>query len=361
MTAFPEVDELRAMARKRSGLSDFGDDDYIAGLEVLLDAYAENPYLNDGGRRAATGVVVDALVARLESEAWWQRDTRWQTTPVSGPLFIVGLPRTGTTALHKLIASDPTAQSLEYWLGVHPQPRPPRETWEDNPSFIETKAALEATYSSRPEMRAMHDMQPDEPDECRLLRMQSFVDITFDGTTYVPRYRDWLLGADQRAVYARYEKNLRLIASGDERRWVLKNPGHLLALDVLLEQFPDACILHTHRAPEQIIPSVCSLRASIWRITHDNMPGEVIGRHNLDTFSAQIESALAVREQAIRAGSTTSTTGLSSPTRSEPSRRSTPTSDSISRTRPVAQPSNGRNSDPKAASGSTATPPPTSA
>jgi Sulfotransferase family len=295
---FPGVEEILAIASRRSGLDDFGDDDFLPGLEVLREANAENPYVNDAGRRAAVAVIIDALVARAESEACWKRDTRWRTTKVARPLFVVGLPRSGTTALHKLIASDPNTQSLEYWLGLHPQPRPPRATWERNAALVATKAALEALYSGRPEMRAKHDMQPDEPDECRLLRMQSLVDITFEGTTYVPRYRDWLLATDHRHVYARYEKNLRFIGCDDQRRWALKNPAHLMTLDVMLERFPDACIVHIHRAPEQIIPSVCSLRSSMWRLTHDNLPNDVIGQHNVTTFAAQIDRALDVREYA---------------------------------------------------------------
>jgi len=248
---------LHDAASERTGLSDFGDDRYREGLEILLAAYDENPYFNELGRRAALDSVVTALIGRLKSQRGWKHDSRWSETRIEQPLFVLGLPRTGTTALHKLLAEDPASQSLPHWLGVHPESRPPRSAWESHPAYRETKARLDALYERSPAMRAIHDIQADEPDECRLLRMQSFANFTFD-TSYVPRYRAWLMDLDQREVYARYRDNLRMIGAGDGRRWVLKCPGHLWALDALLHHFPDACVIQTHRAPEEVIPSSCS-------------------------------------------------------------------------------------------------------
>lgn len=288
---------LHDAASARTGLSDFGEDRYREGLEVLLAAYDENPYFNELGRRAAYDSVVTALIGRLESERGWKQDSRWEETRIERPLFILGLPRTGTTALHKLLAEDPASQSLPHWLGVHPEPRPPRSTWDAHPGYRETKARLAALYERSPGMRAIHDIQAGEPDECRLLRMQSFADFTFD-TSYVPRYRAWLMSVDQRDVYARYRDNLRMIGAGDERRWVLKCPGPLWALDALLHHFPDACVIQTHRAPEEVIPSSCSLRLAASKALEPELPPETIGRDNVERWHTSWRQARRRRSQA---------------------------------------------------------------
>ena len=286
--------ELHSAASDRTGLSDFGDDRYHEGLEILLQAYAENPYFNEVGRQAAFDQVVTALAARLRSEEGWKRNSEWRTTRIERPLFVLGLPRTGTTALHKLLAQDPANQSLPHWLGMNPQPRPALSTWESNTAFRETKARLDALYERSPGMRAIHDIQADEPDECRLLRMQSFADFTFD-TAYVPRYQEWLMSVDQRDTYERYRDNLRLIGAGDGRRWVLKCPGHLWALDALLFHFPDACIIQTHRAPEEVIPSSCSLRYSASQATEPGLSPELVGRDNLERWRRILGRASEIR------------------------------------------------------------------
>ncbi len=290
------LQSLHDAASERTGLSDFGDDRYREGLEILLAAYDENPYFNEVGRRAALDSVVTALIGRLESQRGWKHDSRWSETRIEQPLFVLGLPRTGTTALHKLLAEDPASQSLPHWLGVHPEPRPPLSTWDSHPAYRETKARLDALYERSPGMRAAHDMQADEPDECRLLRMQSFADFTFD-TSYVPRYRAWLMDLDQREVYARYRDNLRMIGAGDGRRWVLKCPGHLWALDALLHHFPDACVIQTHRAPEQVIPSGCSLRFAASKALEPELPPETIGRDNVERWHTILERAFEVRRR----------------------------------------------------------------
>ena len=290
MSRIPPVGELLAQAASRAGVSDFGDEEYLEGLGVLLGAYAENPYFNERGRQAAVEQVVGVLSSRLESEAGWKADDRWRTTTIKEPLFIVGIARSGTTALHRLIAQDPDMQSMPYWLGVHPQPRPPADTWPSLAGFRAVKARLDAMYARSPELRAVHEMWPDEADECRLLRVQSFTDFVL-ATSYVPAYREWLMGADLGPTYARYGRNLRLIASGDERRWVLKCPGHLWGLGALLAQFPDARVVWTHRAPEEAIASTCSAYLPAAQSTEPTLPLEVFSGFHLERWRLAIDRA----------------------------------------------------------------------
>jgi len=172
---------------------------------------------------------------------------------------ITGIPRTGTTALHKLLSRDPQFQGLERWLTETPMIRPPRECWESYPAFRATVANLAAFFAAMPEMRKAHDMVADEPDECLEVLRQSFVSNRFGSSAFLPSYDLWFFGQSELGSYRRYVDVLRLIGAAEpDRRWLLKNPGHIAQIDALFAVLPDACVIQTHRDPVQAIPSLCS-------------------------------------------------------------------------------------------------------
>ena len=124
------VDDLHASATRRTGLADFGPDDYTDGLAVLLDSYDREAGLTPLGAKMQRVFLRGALTARLCSEAAWQANPESAEVAIDRPVFVTGLPRTGTTALHRLLTADPASQGLEAWLAQVPQPRPPRPTWQ---------------------------------------------------------------------------------------------------------------------------------------------------------------------------------------------------------------------------------------
>ena len=188
---------------------------------------------------------------------------------------------------------------LEYWLAAAPGPRPPRESWERDPRFKAARQALRLTYYLDPGLKAIHWMTVDGPDECRHLLLQSFVDHTFDSNASIPSYTKWFEAQDMRPAYARHRDVLRLIGSPTpERRWVLKYPAHLRNLRALLDVYPDACIVQTHRDPAQVLPSICSLVAG-WRSLYEgSVDAHAIGREQLDLYARMLETGLAVRAQS---------------------------------------------------------------
>ena len=137
------VEDLRASASRRTGLADFGPDDYTDGLAVLLDSLAADAGLTPLGAKAQRALLRGVLTARLCSEAAWQANPEYAEVGIDRPVFITGLPRTGTTALHRLLTADPANQGLEMWLTQVPQPRPPRDTWADDPAFQFLQAGLQ--------------------------------------------------------------------------------------------------------------------------------------------------------------------------------------------------------------------------
>jgi hypothetical protein len=290
------VADLHASAARITGLSDFGADDYRDGLAVLLDSYARDAGLTPLGRKVKRAFLRGALVARLLSEAAWQAWPSCAGVGIERPIFVTGLPRTGTTALHRLLTADPSHQGLEMWLTQAPGPRPPRETWAANPVFRQIQAAFEQHHIAHPEFMGVHYMAADQVEECWQLLQQSMRSISYECLAHLPAYSSWLREQDWTGAYRRHRRNLQLIGLPDAgRRWVLKNPSHLFALDALLTVYPDALVVQTHRAARIAVASVCSLAAQASAGWSATFAGEVIGRDQLELWARGLDEFTAAR------------------------------------------------------------------
>ncbi len=288
--------DLHASATRITGLEDFGADDYSDGLAVLLESYAADAGLTPLGAKVARAFLRGALVARLLSEAAWRSCPEHAAVSIERPIFVTGLPRTGTTALHRLLTADPAHQGLEMWLTQAPGPRPPRETWASNPVFRRIQAAYERHHIEHPEFMGVHYMAADQVEECWQLLRQSMRSISFECLVHVPGYSAWLRGQDWTGAYLRHRRNLQMIGLHDgDKRWVLKNPSHLFALGALLAVYPDALVIQTHRAPRTAIASVCSLAAQASAGWSSVFTGKVLGRDQLELWASGLELFTAER------------------------------------------------------------------
>lgn len=292
------IDDLHASATKVVGLDDFGDDDYRTGLAVLLESYEKDAELTPFGNKVNRAFLRGALIARLLSESAWKQHPEHADVPITRPVFVTGLPRSGTTAVHRLLTADPAHQGLEMWLTEMPQPRPPRDTWADNPVFQRLQAGYEKHHVEHPEFMGVHHISADQVEECWQLLRQSAMSISYECLGYLPRYSEWLREQDWTGAYRRHRHNLQLIGLNDrDRRWVLKNPSHLFALDALLAVYPDALVIQMHRAPSTIIASVCSLNEQASAGWSDKFRGPVVGRAQLDLWSRGARTFLADRRR----------------------------------------------------------------
>lgn len=290
------VEDLHASATRITGLEDFGDDGYREGLGVLLDSYHREAGLTPLGNSVKRAFLRGALAARLASEAGWKQRPEHADVPIDRPIFVTGLPRTGTTALHRLLVADPAHQGLEVWLTEVPQPRPPRETWADDPVFQQIQAGYEQYHVEHPEFLAAHESSADQVEECWQLLRQSLTSVAYECLAHLPTYSSWLQGQDWTPAYHRHRRNLQLIGLPDkDRRWVLKNPSHLFCLDALLAVYPDALIIQTHRAPRSIIASVCSLNEQASAGWSEVFRGEVVGRDQLELWGRGADQFLEGR------------------------------------------------------------------
>ncbi len=290
-------DALHEAAAAHAGATDFGSADYHEGLHLLLRALDDRPRFTDGGRQFAFGTLAGVLVARLYSQRGWAERPEYGKAAIRAPLVITGIPRTGTTALHKLLSVDPQFQGIERWLAATPMVRPPRQQWSGLTEYRGCVAGLEAVAQAAPALLVMHDMSADTVDECLDVLQQSFVSNTFSSTFDVPAYTEWLLRQTEAASYRRYADVLRLIGLHDpDRRWLLKNPGHIWELESLFAVFPDACVVQTHRTPLQALPSLCSVLATARSIYEGpNVRPERIGSVEADKWRRAIDRSEAAR------------------------------------------------------------------
>lgn len=291
-------DALHAAATQMTGgLADFGPRGYEAGLRQLLAAMDAELRPTEIGGQFAMGTIIGTLVARLRTEEGWKRRPDYQQVEIRRPLVITGVPRTGTTALHKLMAMDPQFQGLERWLAETPQPRPPRETWATNPDFQACVAGLDMFFQMMPEMRKAHDMVADEVDECLEVLRQDFASNRFGSSMHVPSYDRWWATQDELPAYRRFVDVLRLVGANDPgQRWLLKNPGHVAQMDCLLEVLPDACVIQTHRDPVKAIPSLCSTLHMARRMFEgDAADPTVIGPREVEYWAKAMETTELAR------------------------------------------------------------------
>jgi hypothetical protein len=282
------VEDMHASATKFVGLDDFGpdDDNYREALGVLLESYQHEADLTELGSKMSRFFLRGALVARLLSEAAWKRYPQHADVGVERPIFVTGLVRTGTTALHRLLSADPSHQGLQMWLAEFPQPRPPRDSWEANPVYRQIDAQFAKHHDENPEYMGLHYMTAGEVEECWQLLRQSLHSVSYETLAHIPTYANWLSKQDWAPAYRRHRKNLQLIGLNDVgKRWVLKNPSHLFALDSLMATYPDALIIQTHRPAETIMASMCSLAQHTTEGWSESFVGARIGTDSLDTWS----------------------------------------------------------------------------
>lgn len=254
------IDRLHELVAAEVGSDDFGPSDYLPGLKVLLQSMDYDPHFSEQGKRGGWGQVIGVLRSRAHAIKAMKDNPGFDAKPILDPVVITGVPRTGTTALHRLMAVDPRFQGLQTWLIDNPMPRPPIETWGDYPEFRRTLAQLELHYA-KADTRAAHNRAAEEVHECCMILWHSFnCNIWSCGSWSSATYDAWRQSQPEDAAYAYYYKCVQLIGSNEpDKRWLLKNPGHIEQLDLLFAVYPQARVIQTHRDPAKAIPSLCSL------------------------------------------------------------------------------------------------------
>jgi hypothetical protein len=264
-------------AAEQTGLRDLGDDSWMEGLARLVDALQNEAALNDLGAALVGGEIVGYLGDRMRILAHRKAHPEIVGVDIVPPIVIVGQGRTGTTILHELLAQDPAARVPLTWEVDHPVPPPETATYETDPRIAEVDATLDGVDLVLPGFRSMHPMGAQLPQECVRITSSDFRSMIFPTQYRVPSYASWLLHeADMAPAYRWHRMYLEHLQSRHPaRRWVLKSPGHVWALDALTAEYPNALLVQTHRDPLRILASLSSLVARLRSLASDDstIPG----------------------------------------------------------------------------------------
>ena len=288
-----DVESVIAAARKRTKLEDFGDRHFREALAVLIDSLERDADLHAIGRLTARRQMVDLLSTKLRVRELLQRRPEILDTPVGRPIVILGMPRTGTTILQRVLAQDASLRSLPYWEGLFPLPdgdaaQRPHSNVPD-PRIAKARQSLRILHFAAPLMLSMHEMEAEAPDEEIWLLAVDFATMLFEASYRVPTFRDWYCAHDQVPGYRFLHTMLQVLQwYRPAERWLLKSPQHLEQLPALLEVFPDATIVQTHRDPLMVTASFCSMATYGRRMNSRHIDPNDIGTY----WSARIERML---------------------------------------------------------------------
>jgi Sulfotransferase family len=297
-TALLDVDGLLAAAREKTGLTDYGDEWFVEPLRVLVNALITEARLSELGmaltRRRLTALLADRLRLRqLQATSPAVLDEE-----VLVAAEICGLPRTGSTLLHRLLAASPAVTSTLSWETSYPLPFPgegPDAAERKQRARDRAKLFLEMT----PEFSDIHTIEWDGPEEDVILLDRTFTSMSYDSFYQVPTYGLWLRAADQSKAYVELREWLQVLQwqnpARREKPWVLKSPHHLTAVDTVLDTFPTCKIVMTHRSPAKAVPSYASMTSSICGQYSDDVDPIAIGRYWRDRFVATLREFTAVR------------------------------------------------------------------
>jgi hypothetical protein len=289
-------------AQRRAGSSDFGDPAFREPMQRLLLALEREAELNEVGRLGQLERIVGLLVNRLRTEESVKRHPEILGQRISAPIVIVGLARTGTTMLHRMLASDPRLHALLWYESRQPAPHPGVDDSAPDPRIADAEREVEAMLGASPELVAAHPMDARAPDEEIMLVEHSFLSTNPEAFCRIPSFAAWREVQDLTPGYACLDRLLRFLQWQKRRRgepgerWILKTPFHLGHMDALLRAFPDARIVWSHREPAQSIPSLASFIYSLRLLASDRVDPVDVGREWSGKFQRAIGRCMDVRE-----------------------------------------------------------------
>jgi hypothetical protein len=254
-----EAGPLISKACQRTGLNDFGDDALFQCLGILLQSFRSDAHLNFVGRICVYSDILRVLCNRLHLVEDRKRHPGIAHQVIRRPLFISGLPRTGSTLLHALLAQDHTSRVPMVWEVMHPSPPPETATYYSDPRVSRTEKELKWLDVLMPDFKRVHLIDARLPQECIAILAHSFMSYVFESMYFVSSYRIWHDQQDKLPAYEfhkQFLQHLQWRCPGD--RWVLKAPSHILALEALFQVYPDAGMILTHRDPPKVLASCAS-------------------------------------------------------------------------------------------------------
>ncbi|MDF0673539.1 MAG: sulfotransferase [Nitrospira sp.] len=293
-----EEEELIKAARRRAGHDDFGDSSFREPLRRLVSSFQAEAHLHPLGRLTVRSQLTMLLVNRLRLQEDRRRHPGIVEQHIRRPIIITGLPRTGTTFLHGLLALDPANRVPRTWETLYPSPPPETETYHVDRRIALVDRQLRWFHRMVQDVNRVHPVSAELPEECLVLLGHSFMSYLFVASHRLPSYLDWLESQDLRPSYEmhrRFLQHLQWRCPGE--RWVLKTPAHMFDFEAMFETYPDACVVMTHRDPIEVIASNASLTATLKSAFSDDVDPVEVGRECSRRWSEALRRALRSRDR----------------------------------------------------------------
>ena len=305
-----DADALISRARRETGLQDFGSDDFLAPMQLLIQCLETEADLNPVGRFMNRTNILRLLKHRLYAQDLLRRHPEILDRPLRDPVVVVGLARSGTTRLHRLLACDERFAHLKAWESVYPVPWPDsfaaRERGAVDPRIESLEKGLKAVLYMSPQIAAVHPLGTFEVEEEVGLIQHGFSSQLFEIQARIPSFAEWLMTHDQDAAYRYMVVLLKIIGwfRGDpvDKPWVLKTPQHMQDLDALLRVFPNAKLVCSHRDPVKVVGSACSMTWNAIVRDSDTVTPDWVAAEWLNKIERMLRKTMAVRETLSPAG-----------------------------------------------------------
>ena len=292
-----EVTAILEAARKQTGIDRPLDQHTLEGLEVFVDSANREADMSSLGDQRMAGLVIAALANRLRVEDYLATHPQLLAQPVEKPMFVFGLPRTGTTLTINLLKEDPARRCFLRFEAFNSVPPPKAGEIYSDPRYLEEQARIDEAARQSPEMSAIHHEDADSPSECQMSMLQTLCSQVLEALVHVPDYRRWYLHTSYISTFEYHRRLLQLLQSEMPGRWTLKNPWHPLFLEDLTTVYPDAQLVMNHRDPVAVMGSSCSMLNRVRSPYVERVDKHLIAETLLDTFDTMIERTIAFREK----------------------------------------------------------------
>ena len=295
------VDEMLGLAERRAKSADWGETSFREGLEILVEEYNEDALAHPLGRKLVYDSLVNRLLQRLQVVKALAGQPHITEAPVTSPVLIAGLARTGTTFLHRVLAHDPRLRAPLGWEAEEPAPPPHPDNADTDPRVKRFDRTWKLVFHLAPRGKVIHDKSATLADECYPLLERSFTCVNLGLFVARPRYQRWLWSAPPDIVNAAYEfyrQQLQLLeVHYPPRRWVLKAPAHTPFVDGFVGAVPDAKIICTHRDPISAVGSLASLMTTVRSISYRTVDPKEIGEEALEIVSNMTRRFMQARSR----------------------------------------------------------------
>ena len=295
-----DADAIIAKARKRAGFDGPMPGHTETGMRILIKSIKEEGGANPFGSLAAKTLFERTLYGRFKIEQVLAENPEIEKTEIKEPVFIIGMPRTGTTILHAMMHEDPANRSPLAWECLLPYPAPKPENFADNEQIKRVTKDFDQLFKLVPDFQLKHYMEATSPQECLAITALDFNSFQPMAQFYLPSYQDWFNNESDQLETMRFHKRfLQYLQSGGVKseRWLLKTPVHLMRLPELFEVYPDARIIMTHRHPAKVVASTASLISSVRSLYGDHEDPARTGHEQAEIWSMYFERFMESRKK----------------------------------------------------------------